>query len=1152
MTQLEPKDLRNKIVDGLYRSLVGPSDALGIDWLGKPVATIDPTVAGFKVEGFPVGPWADGKSREIVHQDPLRLYSVGVVFPILPDLEREVLQADEEIDEDPDVDVPVNSEITENSVASDSDESVDSASTDFNFQGPRSISFSVRLTGNQQEFNIRLRCGLYSKVPIGTSTDSWWVRDEIDVQVSRSINATPEQQTFQIRTGFELKIGLEERQDAEGSKLLTVWLRNDTKVPDNRSAAEFAVFQTKLSCTFDELSPIRENYSQSPASLDLLYRDIELRAIGHGCAVKVVDHENGIEVITDVMPVAELDPLTPDIEDEMGDSYSVGMIDLSEFNPAAVAGIEKLFDGYRKWITDKESQVQGVSIEYQKIASEHVFACTQFLNDAEEGWKLCGSKPDIKKCLTNASLAMNQQREAYGSDLREIREEKNSLGYSVDPRLQSGGAQARWRPFQIAFILASIKKIVDLEFRKTDGRGVDVIWMPTGGGKTEAYLGLAAFTILWQRLIDTRLQGEAGRSIPNMKVLMRYTYRLLTVQQVARASSLICALELIRSNEPNQFGTDELTIGAWLGAGVTANDRKYAIKQLEGLIKGLDVNKFLLKKCPWCGCQIGKVISEKVLGYKVVETDRGAQRVMAYCPDPTCEFHERQVIGVGGVPISRGLPIYEIDEDIYSRPPDFLIATIDKFARLAWKPEAHRLFGLKNGKRVANPPQLLIQDELHLISGPLGSIDGVFEIAVEELCKQLEGISPVYVASTATTKNYEDQISKLYDRSGRLIPPPGLTIEDSFFAKRDRSRVGKTYVAVCATGSFSGVDVQTNVLAALSYGAAVLGPTRENLNVDPWWTNVVFFSSRRALGLLSSLIDTSLHKRMSRLRALSGRRSGTLTTEKDQADRYNHKVSELTATSSEDVNEVFDGLERKIPDPQTIDLCFATSMVEVGLDVSRLGLMTVIGQPKSSSQYIQATGRVGRNDSGPGLVVSVLKPTNARDLSHYEGFHFWHERLYASVESASVTPFTTRALERSLPSFMAILLRAKSPGPKIADAVEHWDSVAQVLLDRISDNKKLQSNAQVVLANLKSKFTAPDAKDFVWDKWIGDGEPLMYSAESIIPLERRSSPMWLVLNSMRSVEADAMMKLTLPDVRKPTKIQDEPTTPDEVDNGEIF
>ena len=112
--------------------------------------------------------------------------------------------------------------------------------------------------------------------------------------------------------------------------------------------------------------------------------------------------------------------------------------------------------------------------------------------------------------------------------------------------------------------------------------------------------------------------------------------------------------------------------------------------------------------------------------------------------------------------------------------------------------------------------------------------------------------------------------------------------------------------------------------------------------------------------------------------------------------------------------------------------------------------------------------------------------------------------------------------------------------------------MSQVLLDRIGENKKLKSNAQDVLANLKSKFIAPDAKDFVWDKWIGDGEPLMYSAESIIPLERRSSPMWLVLNSMRSVEADAMMKLTLPDVRKPTKIQDEPTTPDEVDHGEIF
>ena len=332
---------------------------------------------------------------------------------------------------------------------------------------------------------------------------------------------------------------------------------------------------------------------------------------------------------------------------------------------------------------------------------------------------------------------------------------------------------------------------------------------------------------------------------------------------------------------------------------------------------------------------------------------------------------------------------------------------------------------------------------------------------------------------------------------------------------------------MCATGSYNGLDIQNSVLASLSYQAAVLGPTRLDYNTDPWWTNVVFFSSRRSLGLLISLMDTSFHKRISRLRALSGRRSGRLTPTKNSADRYASELKELTATSSEDVNDVFDSLEKMLPDKKTVDICFATSMVEVGLDVSRLGLMTVIGQPKSSSQYIQASGRVGRSAGSPGLVVSVLKPTNPRDLSHYEGFRFWHDRLYASVESASVTPFTTRALERSLPSFMAILLRARTQSAMVRDAIPEWDAVSQVIFDRLGQDQVSKSNVNLVLDELWRLATAPAASQYVWDSYVGEGAGLMFSAETAVPDDRQGTPMWFVLNSMRSVEPDSMLSFTL-------------------------
>jgi hypothetical protein len=1159
MSTAKPVDLRQMMVDGLYRSMVGPIDGQGNLWLGEHKTPIDPTDPSFKVDGYPVGPWEDSQGREIINSNPLQVYTVGVVYPILDESARDLIVTEEsEIEGDESELAPTHKETEEldGDGGLDDDNASDDVRLDPIFQGPRSMSFSVSPGENQEHFEIRLRCGLYSPVRIAGQGMPWWIRDVVDVSVSLRAG---ESSSVLLRPDLGVRIGVDSRTAGNGHRLVTIWVRNDSRVPADQDAAAFALFQTRLSARFVELQPVKLSSSSTYTSLDFLYRHVTRLAIGHGCDAVVSDENEGFEVCTDVLPTVKISPLSPDIRDKDKKSYAVGMNDLADFNSDAQDAVMRIMRDYEAWIDERSQEVQMFNAEDKAIASHHLEKCRGFLADIRYGWELCAQNSDVKRCFQDASRAMNQQRAAYGSPLREARAAKNELGYEFDKRVVAVQEQGFWRPFQIAFVLASLRKVVDLEFRKNEGRDVDVIWMPTGGGKTEAYLGLAAFTILWTRFVLTKEETKTGEKVkPSMKVLMRYTYRLLTVQQVARAASMVCALELMRNSSPDRYGSQEIRIGAWLGNSVTPGKRKDAIKRLNDLKAGKDAEKFLLKKCPWCGAQIGVVINEQVVGYKETATLIGANRVLAFCPDSDCEFHVRKK---GGGTVEYGLPFLDVDEDLYAGPPDFLIATVDKIARLAWSTDSHRLFGIRGGKRVADPPQLFIQDELHLIAGPLGSLDGVFEIALEELCRQMGGRSPVYVASTATTKNFEDQIHNLYDRQGRLVPPPGLTIENSFFGQVNKDGVGKIYVGVCATGSFSGLDVQNSVLASLGFHAAVLGPTREDHNVDPWWTNVVFFSSRRALGLLQSLIDTSLHRRVSRLRALSGRRSGKRVVKngepKDEADRYMIQVSELTATSAEDVNEVFDKLEKALPDTQTTDLCFATSMVEVGLDVSRLGLMTVIGQPKSSSQYIQATGRVGRSDASPGLVVSVLKPTNARDLSHYEGFRFWHERLYASVESASVTPFTSRALERSLPSFMAILLRSRSASDRIADALPYWEEVCNVLFARIGANSAFLSNAQAVLDMLYAQVTAADAASYVWDSWpkSGRGQPLMYSAEESIPADRLGTPMWFVMNSMRSVEADAMLKVVLPEKDAPNGPQNpgQPVQPGPVgDDGDDF
>jgi len=841
------------------------------------------------------------------------------------------------------------------------------------------------------------------------------------------------------------------------------------------------------------------------------------------------------------MPVLELKPLTPDITDLAGNSLAIGMKDLSELNDAAIAGVSKLVTTYREWIEKRRTEILEVPDHLRNVAQQHISACDQYLAEIQEGWNLVLGDSNVKKCLTLASHAMNQQRRAYNAPPRRLGT-KQKESYEVEgpnPHLVDG-PQARWRPFQIAFVLAMLPRFVKRRSQAPESLEIDwvnVIWMPTGGGKTEAYLGLAAFVILWERMSIQRNDLGADSS---MKVFMRYTYRLLTVQQVSRAASLICALELIRRDDSATFGSRELRIGAWLGSGVTPNSRKAAIEQLKQLQsngKKSSRKGFLLARCPWCGTEMNDQ-DDKPVGYKEVVVAKGS-RVLAFCPDKACEFHITNVPAAGGALIQRGLPFLEVDEDLYQQPPDFLVGTIDKTARLPWIPEAQNLFGLNHrydaghpNKRRAQPPALFVQDELHLISGPLGSIDGVYEILLEELCRQDGGSSPIYIAATATTKNFESQAESLYRRPARLIPPPGLSINDSFFARRDDNAPGKVYIGICATGSMSGLDTQTAVLGSLAYHGATLGTERLGCSTDPWWSNVVFFSSRRALGLLSAAASTSLGQRIKSYRRLSGRRSGRKTPDSPAdgyADRILRKNRELTATSSDDINQVLDDLSIGLPSDQTIDLCMATSMIEVGLDVSRLGLMTVIGQPKSASQYIQSTGRVGRSSDAPGLVVTVFKTTVPRDLAHYEGFSHWHKRMYASVESASVTPFTRAALERSLPSFMATLLRMLTAGCKVAPSLKNWDAALDRLLRHIPTELKAErANVLAIAKDLYQPAASPAALQFEWDPYCGNGEPLIFGADSEIPPHRLDTPYWKVMNSMRNVDADSLVTLKVP------------------------
>ena len=1147
---MKPADVRSEMIKGLQRRLIGPLSNTPAEttWPGEFVQPkiVDATFA--EPKSYPTGPWVGPNGEEVLPDPPKNVYVVGALGPsMLRSAMEQGEEAGDKLLEEAEVEVNNDGEfgdidISEIQTDGDGDEDAEVVEDTELGTEQESIGVSIRLSNDVKTLEVHLNGGAYSELTVAQANRAWWIRRDVSFVAQLSADVSSHQDFSD--GDIDVQIGIDVRHDDHDTKVCTIWARNKGERTETFvEATKKTIFQVRLHADLPtEPKPYAPFSNRLTSSLDLLYQTVTLFSIGHGCDSKVEQTETGFRVSSVSMPIVKVNGLTPDIKKD-NILYAVGMDDLGQMNPTAISAVNRIIADYRSWINYRELEIPALDSSLKAIGEGHLNECKRFLSDIIAGWELAQSNRDVEQCLRDASTAMSHQRVGAGAATRavEFAADGTITVSGTNPHL-SPSPQSQWRPFQIAFILASLPKTFNENHINRDE--VDVIWMPTGGGKTEAYLGLAAFVILWEKLRQTK---AGNPNVQNTKVLMRYTLRLLTVQQIQRATSLICALEIARKKNTKQYGESEIRIGAWLGNKVTPGTRKEAVKQFQTTLKSGKDLTFITKKCPWCGTQMGQVLNNQIAGYKVEPITKAISRVVVFCPDSTCPFTIHKVKGANGADLPRGIPVYEVDEDVYSSAPDFVVGTVDKMARISWKPESQRLFGLKEGVRKFDPPRLFIQDELHLIAGPLGSIDGVFEVMLEQLCKENGGRAPILVAATATTKNYQDQVKNLYARRARVIPPPGLTIEDSFFAVKEPHSDGKIYVAICSGGHSGAPNLQTNVLSILSHQAPALESA--GADPDPYWTNVTFFSSRRALGLLTSAVATTLTSRLNYMNALTGIRTGSSDPGKiRRATRYIRPVRELTATSSEDVGKVLSDLEKKKTEDHAVDLCFATSMIEVGLDVSRLGLMTVMGQPKSSSQYIQVTGRVGRHHSAPGLVVTVLNSRIARDRAHYEGFTAWHERLYASVESASVTPFTTRALEKSTPSVLTAMCRIMgAKGNPAEDTKIHWANAVAVLTARANHLGGVSaSNLARVLRSLHLVVNDPQVAAM---KWTTEDDKKDKKVAFAIPMGATNTPYlrphWRILNSMRSVDQDANMKAFPASAPAPAGGSSKPTPTDE-------
>lgn len=952
---------------------------------------------------------------------------------------------------------------------------------------------------------------------------------EVNIDESKEYPLDLNQDDNSIVTCFYKKI-----YETHYGKFIKILLANRLNHPKNKFSFSNeqlnrnSIFQGEISITGTTFLPYKQLSEINPFDEELnvinfQYRKEHSFAIGHGCAVTWNDEKNPTELKTTFLPEVDIknysNAFKEDFPENLKDITELKKLSIwSDLDKSTIIQKLKLFaQEYKNWITEQEKTTAednykkplNTILEKQNKTYERLIKNIDFLNENKVAFKaflLANTAMYIQMLISNKDLFGNK-----GIELSEIKSdfEYNSLDF-----FKNHTFKPNYRPFQLAFFLLNIESTINED---SDDRNnvVDLLWFPTGGGKTEAYLAITAFTIISRRILH-------GKDSDGVSVIMRYTLRLLTAQQFERATKLILSLDFLRRffkpNEDYFFGDDKVSIGMWVGASTTPNSYKDAqtifkktfdeITKLNNKKAGdyRKANTFPITNCSWCGCNlVTQNNSGKFdLGYRATD-----KTFSTNCLNPDCAFNEE-------------LPIYFVDDKIYQNPPTLLFATVDKFAMLSHREEGHHLFNSLDDNKL--PPDLIIQDELHLLSGPLGSITGLYESIVEMLSTKGKR-KPKIITSTATTRNTEQQVKMLYgNRELNIFPPMGVTYDDNFFSyvstESKRKHIG--FMPTGKTALNSQIRILGNLLLAriklFKYYRVKESLTQEEAihRENNFWTIVSFYNSLRDVGKVYNKVPAEisdflklLHNRYQLPKqtygfnyfGLAGRTKEL--TSRIESNSIKKLLNELEMPFSLVAKDGYNFVQN------SVDLVLASNMFSVGIDIERLNVMLMNGQPKNVAEYIQASSRVGRKDKG--IVINLLDANRSRDKSYFENYVPFNNAYYKFVEPLSVTPFTEIALDKVLASLLVCYVRHKQG--------LYLDKRAK---DFTGDYRELESFISERIKNKKQLDYALEKLKVLAEKWTTKEGDLTYK---ILIKKMSDLDDWSLMMSMREIDTNSIIKI---------------------------
>ena len=909
---------------------------------------------------------------------------------------------------------------------------------------------------------------------------------------------------------------------------------------------DLKIKENKESCLLQYNPPQLLDFDEEDSFNKLIYRNYIDFGEGYNTSVNWGKANNEMKFIsseflpTQETPTVDFKPSKiikneNAIEDRIKEDSMLSMRFLSTLSNAddydIINGLKLFIEAYgdetkESWIKDKEAELnedEELDDESRKLLNKQLKACRNDFNRLKRNISLLAKNQEAMAAFRTMNTAMFMQLH------HSIKTDKGKNSFIPESNDESyyknvPNSDYKWRSFQLAFILLNVDAFVkpdvdDNTVKDVFGTGwperneiADLVWFPTGGGKTEAYLGIIAFAIAFRRFT----QGEKGYGTT---VLMRYTLRMLTLQQFQRATILICALEVIRKDEfslPYNFslGDERITIGLFVGGDSLPNywnqGEKSMINELKKISESIKNKQSIstnlpFTDCPWCGGNL--FVNEDLPNIKPNHNGdyRIKDQLNIACNTNGCTFHSRRSTD------TKSLPLRLFDDDIYKFPPTLLFGTVDKFAALAnnvstdsgkRNKDSRRLIGKGYGgineERYVLPPELIIQDELHLLLGPLGSSVGLFEKSIDYLCtysdEQGNKIKPKIVTSTATTRNTDKQIFALFNRRSEIFPKQGITCDDSFFAFYKRKKEDVTeyeskrkYMGVLPIGKTQ-VWMQLRIISiSLShrlkyfkekYTIDEVFEKSETLNelkkvFDYYHSILAYYNSLKDVGKAQSQLDHYLPGDINYVikNTIPWSFLDRLIRKENQI-KYSELTGRLTGeevkTNLADIEKKWALIEKQEGSEELIlkknnppEFIISTNMISVGIDVSRFNTIVINSMPRNIAEYIQASSRVARDKDG--IVFTVHHPFRSRDISHYQKFKEFHEKFYSYVEPISVTPFASKALDRYLAMYAIVIIRHT-----YRDLMNN-ESAKEIDYDKIESIRKLvKSEIQEVYNNAET------------------------------------------------------------------------------------